>query len=350
MKPRGLLLCVCFITFYLFTQVAWQTGQYLSDGRFFSHLTSMRAYIVEISNLGTFLLYSILAYFTFYILYYRHQHKTGAILLYIFVAVPVMICLRYIIEEIIVYHLIGRHNYSDSMRQPLRYFIDNIYFANYYSACGIVFFFVQLSGYNQQKQQALLIQSRNAELSFLRSQINPHFLFNSLNNIYALVYKQSGNALTVISKLSDLLRYMLYEKEELVPLEKEIQYLQSLVDMQLIRYDFPAFTSIDIQVPEHCSFLISPFTLITFVENAFKHGDLRDAEYPLTIRLLVKGNHLYFFVSNRTGSFTKDQTGGIGLDNVRKRLELVYGSDHYLQVTNEKNIFTVNLTIQLHGR
>ncbi|HVX48562.1 MAG TPA: histidine kinase, partial [Chitinophagaceae bacterium] len=118
---------------------------------------------------------------------------------------------------------------------PLRlriFFTDNLFFFCVYIVYGLVFYFVRFSYYRELQQKELLLENRQSELSFLRSQVNPHFLFNSLSNIYALVHEGSPGALPAIAGLSDLLRYMLYEKSEKVPLQKELEYILRYIDLQ----------------------------------------------------------------------------------------------------------------------
>jgi len=349
MKPKLLLLSVCFSVFYLFTDLNWQVGHYLSQHEFYANLWHHRSLISSITGLISFLLCAIIGYYVFYELLYRRKNKFLSIVAYLLFGIPFMIFCRYLVQEVLAYGIWGYHNYSEDMRQPLRYFMDNIYFSVYYSGFGLVFFFIQFSGYNLKVQNELVLQNRTAELSFLRSQVNPHFLFNSLNNVYTLVYQGSQKALPAIGKLSELLRYMLYEKEELVPLDKEVQYLLNYIDLQLMRYDFDPFKEIIINTPANNKFNIAPLTLIPFVENAFKHGDLRDSAYPLKIKLTVEGKQLQLDVENKTGDFFKDEQGGIGLENVKKRLRLIYGADHDLQLHEPDGLFKVKLKINLHG-
>lgn len=348
MKPKFIQLSAYFILFYIFTGFNWQIGNYLNGHEMYVFLTTWKGIRAEIGHVIAFVLYNFISYGIFYYFLYQQQQKVLAIVLYIFPGIPLMILCRYLLEEVIAYHLWGYHNYSEAMRQPLRYFMDSIYFAVYYSGFGVVFFFIQFSAYAQKKQSELLVQSRNAELSFLRSQINPHFLFNSLNNVYTLVYQSSVNALPAIGKLSELLRYMLYEKEEYVLLEKEVQYLRNFIDLQLMRYDFEPAIRVEMDTTTGEHFKIAPLTLIPFVENAFKHGDLKDDTQPLYVRLSLKHDELNFKVSNKISNFNKDQTGGIGLENVRKRLSMIYTGQHDLKISSATDVFSVTLNIKLH--
>ncbi|MEO3402931.1 sensor histidine kinase [Mucilaginibacter sp. CAU 1740] len=341
-------MTIYFVLFYAFTDFNWQLGNYLGGNGLYVFWSNWRGVRSHLSTVLSFIIYNQISYQLFFQFFYRRQRRVLAVLLYLLAALPVMIGCRYLIQEVIAYHLWGSHNYSAAMRQPARYFMDNIYFAVYYSGFGVVFFFIQFSAYAQKCQSELLVQNRNAELSFLRSQINPHFLFNSLNNVYTLVYQASEKALPSIGKLSELLRYMLYEKEEFVPLLKELQYLRNFIDLQLMRYDFEPAIKVELDASGDQALKIAPLTLIPFVENAFKHGDLRDPNHPLLIRLYFIDNEMNFLVMNKVSSTNKDQTGGIGLENVSKRLSLIYGGAHHLNIDDDGRLFSVKLTLSLH--
>jgi two-component system, LytTR family, sensor kinase len=303
---------------------------------------------IKSTNVLSFVFDTITSYLIFFYLYQR-KGVMATVFIYVLAGVPLMIGFRYVMQEIIGYSLFGVHNYNPAMLDNLTlYFVDNIYFAIFYSAFGIVFFLLQSQAYNQLQQKELKLQARNAELLFLRSQVNPHFLFNSLNNIYALVYHRSANSLPAISKLSELLRYMLYEKADTVPLQKEIDYLRNYIELQLLRYDFKPSLKIDIESPENQALSITPLTLIPFVENAFKHGCLKDPAHPLTIDLKVLSSTLYLNVCNKKNNSHKDVTGGIGIENVSKRLALLYKQKFDLTITDNHGIFHVILKMELN--
>ncbi|BAV05196.1 GHKL domain-containing protein [Filimonas lacunae] len=194
-------------------------------------------------------------------------------------------------------------------------------------------------------------ENLKTELSFLRSQISPHFMFNVLNNIVALVRLKSEKLEPTIFKLSSLMRYMLYQSDEKkVPLKKEIEYLQSYIDLQQLRYGDKVGVNVAINVPDG-QLEIEPMLLIPFVENAFKHGTTYITSPQIEIEMLVKNRMLYFMVSNKFSSNkdeTKDDTSGIGLTNVQRRLKLLYGADHELHILEKDGWFSVSLQLKLH--
>lgn len=194
-------------------------------------------------------------------------------------------------------------------------------------------------------------ENLKTELSLLRSQVSPHFMFNVLNNMVALARKQSDQLEPSLIKLSSLMRYMLYDTDgEKVSLEKEIDYLQSYIDLQKQRFGKnvviqTAFTEID------GSYNIEPMLLIPFVENAFKHGTGFMEDARIEIELRVKNSLLYFTVRNRFNTESeevKDKTSGIGLTNVKRRLNLLYGNKQNLLISKNDGWFTTSLQLNLH--
>lgn len=207
-----------------------------------------------------------------------------------------------------------------------------------------------LSDYlEDERQHKELANSRlQAELSFLRSQISPHFMFNVLNSLVSLARKKSDLVEPVIISLSDLLRYMLYESDGAkVTLDKEVKYLRSYIDLQRLR--FGNDVRVDLDLPDHLpSGTIEPMLLIPFVENAFKHGVGLIADPYILVRLKTTGTQLTFSVENKVppgDHGPKDHASGIGLANVRRRLSLLYPDSHLLNIHQTAAAFRVDLTL-----
>jgi len=181
------------------------------------------------------------------------------------------------------------------------------------------------------------------ELNMLKAQIHPHFLFNTLNNLYSLTLDKSDKAAEVVAKLSDLLSFMLYEgNKPQVSIQQEITLLQNYIDLEKLRYGNQLNLVFEHQI-EDTSAPIAPFLLLPLVENAFKHGDL---SYPIDIQLDTKDERLIFKVKNRIKAKQKDQVGGIGLENIRKRLELIYEQQQTFNIRADEDIFEVELSIK----
>ncbi len=232
-----------------------------------------------------------------------------------------------------------------------------IAFGEYYAgAIFVTCFFIFLSTalkfmadwfINEKIKNTLENEKLTAELAFLKSQINPHFLFNSLNNIYSLAYQKSEKTPEAILKLSEIMRYMLYESnEDKVDLIKEIQYLENYIELQKLR--FKDKTSINFSIngnPDNQK--IMSLVLISFVENAFKHGIATDEQNPITITMSIDRGKLYFKVANKKSKQNKDETGGIGLLNMKRRLDLLYKNKYRLQIEDGPAIYSCELYLNL---
>ncbi|MFQ3215452.1 MAG: two-component system LytT family sensor kinase [Marivirga sp.] len=204
----------------------------------------------------------------------------------------------------------------------------------------------------KEKEAALLKgENLNSELKFLRSQINPHFLFNTLNNLYSLAVTKSEKTPSVIMQLSNMLRYNLYEAndKEKVAIEKEIAYIKDYIALfQLREEGIIEQVSFDYMVKQTAE--IAPMILIPFVENAFKHSKIEaGSDATIAIKLLVEADKIIFSVINSLPkvSLQKDETGGIGIENVRKRIALIYPDKSQLAISEDQSSFTVQLTIAL---
>lgn len=200
---------------------------------------------------------------------------------------------------------------------------------------------------NEKIRKNLENEKLSAELSFLKSQINPHFLFNSLNNIYSLAYQHSEKTPEAILKLSEIMRYMLQESNDpRVELSKEIRYLENYIELQKLRFKGHTYIQMTVEgAGYHQS--VAPLILIAFVENAFKHGVATDPSHPITIDFYIGAGFLNFNVRNRKSIQNKDDTSGIGLNNVKRRLELLYPGNYELEIVEDKNTYNCKLKLIL---
>lgn len=188
----------------------------------------------------------------------------------------------------------------------------------------------------------------NAELSFLKTQINPHFLFNTLNNIYLLAVVKSDNTASSILKLSNMMRYFTDEvHEDFVTLEDEVDCMKDYIDLQSLRLGSSTKVNFTIEgrVQDR---KIAPLVLMTFVENAFKHGVSKHEQSFIDIQLNVNDSHIKFTCSNRLFANNKNaERTGIGLTNVQQRLDYLYPDRYRLSMNTDNGNYTVNLLIQL---
>ena len=202
---------------------------------------------------------------------------------------------------------------------------------------------------HDKEQKEKVAEQLSIKLKFLRSQISPHFIFNVLTNLVSLARKKSDLLEPALLKLSDLMRYMLYESDEKkVLLVTEVEYLESYIELQKLRFSNDILISKTVEIAEKEMLRnIEPMLLIPFVENAFKHGTGVD-EPSIEIKLNVKEGKLEFSVKNKfEENEAKDKSSGIGLANVRSRLMLLYPDTHTLQVSSQDHVFHIHLTLQL---
>jgi sensor histidine kinase YesM len=193
-------------------------------------------------------------------------------------------------------------------------------------------------------------QAISSELVYLKSQINPHFLFNTLNNIHTLVYTQAASAPEAVMRLSSLMRYMIYESNAAtVPLAVEIKYLQDFIGLQQLRYEAPDIVDFKVEGNvENCN--IAPLLFIHLLENTYKHSPAKLETGAIKVRIVVKGNGLTFGFQNPVANKIDnllEEPGGIGLANVQKRLQLLYPDQHQLEISNTKGVYKVELTIHI---
>lgn len=269
------------------------------------------------------------------------QRKFLLLLPAVLLLVAIFIVFRYAVEEILFPILFNLNNYNRSTTAEY-YILDNIYYSLVYIMLGALLYLLDAYVLQQKDQAELVKRNREAELQFLRSQINPHFLFNTLNNIYSLVHEKSDQAPGAILQLSELMRYLLYEKNEKVPVKKEWDYIHHFIALQQLRFEKP------VEVHQKTEgnweqWQIAPYLFIPLFENAFKHGDFR--KDPLEMNLSGSERELKLLVRNAISTREKDKTGGIGLENVRKRLELIYPGRNSMFCSEKDNKFEVTITI-----
>jgi len=230
---------------------------------------------------------------------------------------------------------------------PIRlgsYLPQSVFFFTLNAVFGMAFYFIRYAQYKELQEKETALQNKQSELSFLRSQVNPHFLFNNLNNIYSLVYYKSDQALNAIAGLSELLRYMLYDTNDIVSLTTEIAYIEKYIALQQLRFEHPS--DVDFKLSGDLDAVgIPPLLLIPFIENAFKHGD-DSAKQWLKIGLKTGQGSISFYCSNKKIAKKQDKTGGIGISNVKRRLALLYPGKHRFEIIEDDNLFIVNLKLE----
>jgi two-component system LytT family sensor kinase len=205
---------------------------------------------------------------------------------------------------------------------------------------------------NKEKEiEAVKRRQTELELNFLKSQLNPHFLFNTLNNLYALALQQSEHTPESILKLSSLLRYLLYDTgTALNDFEKEKELMLAYIDLELLRIEDSTDLNFQIETDKPCS--IPPLLWLPIIENAFKYGTRYIADrYFIDFKFSIEQKILYIFSKNKYSASAiisnQNEDSGIGLMNLQKRLNLLYPQKHIMKISNESEVFTIEIKIQL---
>lgn len=231
----------------------------------------------------------------------------------------------------------------------LNSFINTTIFHILYSISG--FFFIIILEYKKSEKvkQSLLEESYKTELKYLRAQLNPHFLFNGINSVYHLIGKNNELAKDTLLQFSELLRYQLYESGTSITLEKELGYISQYINIEEIRRGSDIQLNYEIEF-ENSTKKITPLLLIPFIENAFKHCShyIDGSKNLVDIKIIEVENLLTLHIRNSFDNLiTPNPTGGIGLNNVKRRLSLLYPNRYELNMKKENNYFIIDLTINL---
>lgn len=231
------------------------------------------------------------------------------------------------------------------------------YFVSFMMSTAVLIIAVLLRLYEhktqkEQENREQLQRSQEAQITYLKSQVNPHFLFNTLNNLYGLTYSKSELAPQMVLRLSETMRYMIYETEQkLVPAEKELNFISNYLELEKTRISYPENIRLSVRVkqPEAC---IPPLLLLPFIENCFKHGTIgKDEEGWMELDIWDEQDNFYFVCKNNyrePGALTENQ--GIGLANVRKRLDLIFNGQYELRIVKQNEEYMVSLQFPVFSK
>jgi len=300
--------------------------------------SSFKSGMWTISQFFSFSLYALLSYTAMY--YYYPNRDWIKLFGGLALSILIPICTRAFLEQYLYDILFGFTNYWGAT--PISYLRDNIYFTFKYLAVGIGYFLWSFSIHKEKTARSLELENQKMKLSVLRSQVNPHFLLNSLNNIYSLVYQKSDKSLEALDKLSDLLKYNLYSKQDKIQLTEELEYLDKYVELQSLRYNYPIEVVKNIST-EISDLEIPQLLLLPLFENAFKHGALQG--HPITLDIDKPNKNLVIKVSNKIGHIEKDSTSGVGLENVKNRIRLFFQGNSTFETHEEVGFFKVHIEI-----
>ncbi len=333
---------IFWLVYFAFNFLRW--GSYYND-----YIYSLK------SNLLGFPLHITLTYFTIYFLIPRFIFRRKILLfsLILIGSIFFVVVVKYFLTHFLISYNVwpeGPETYSLTFNYTIVMMLGELYVITFVASIKLTMDWLRETG-----RVALLEKEQlETELRFLRAQISPHFFFNTLNNIYSLSLEKSDKTPDTIIKLSDLMRYVLYEtKDKDQSLDKEIIFIKNYLDLEKIRYN--ENFQLDFQVTGCAKEKkIAPMLLVQFIENAFKHGANKNiGQVKISIHLQIDEKFLYFRVSNtmpltKSTSKKKKKDGGIGLSNVEKRLKLRYGEDEYhLCIYEESDEYIVNLKLIL---
>lgn len=333
-----------WMLYFLFNVLRW--GLYFDDFNY-----SFQTNTVE------FTLHLIIVYFNFLVLIprffpFKLTKYVSTLLL--------SISLITIIRILLTYQLVTTEVWKEASIAGLDlfnpYYFITVFVGELYVVCFTMAIKLGIDFVNNLKRTKELENKKlEAELSFLRSQIQPHFFFNTLNNLYSLTLTQSNKAPDTVLKLSELMSYVIYEgKSKRVKLSKEIKHIQDYLDLEKLRYSTRLETNIEINGNiENC--YMPPLILVPFIENSFKHGDMEAEKIPLAINITVADNRLIYSVTNNVKNDENNlvetkERGGIGIKNAIRRLDLLFKKEYSLDIHQEKEKFTVELRMPLYDQ
>lgn len=330
---------IFWVGYFLINVVRW--GSYYND--FFYSFKS---------NLVEFPIHIILSYFHAYYLIPKLIAKKKY-LLYLLQLVSAL-TIMYFAKTILTYQFINKDVWPEAVESAkarvfLHYatvVLGELYVIGVTTAIKLTNDWVDSKNKNQKLAQLNL----ETEVKYLRAQIQPHFFFNTLNNLYALTLEKSDKAPEVVLKLSELMQYVLYEgKNDLISLPKEIKYIESYLELEKLRYDNRLKYKLEISGNIEGVY-IPPLLLLPFIENCFKHGvGVDDTDIKINIGFDTSKDKLIFTVNNPIPKIVdkrfRQEDEGIGIVNVRKRLKLNYGNDCDLHIESDNDVYSVNLSM-----
>lgn len=337
---------VAYVIYDTALEYAWMRTSYASSTAW--HLLGLAIATVIVMLPPKFLL----AYFVLFVTIDRGIMKGKKAIYLVLELIPVTIAalmsyrliVHYVVEKVIYYE----HPWGDNLWGTTT-LINSFIGIAFATGWAVAMESFRMFWRGREREKGLVKEKLEAELMFLRTQTNPHFLFNTLNNIYALARKKSDDTANVVMKLSKLLRFMLYEsRKERIPLADELRMIDDYLELQKIRYNerltIDFFKEIDDPTQQ-----VSPLLLLPFIENAFKHGvsETRFVSYIRIDTKLEKGILQFFIENSKEENGEVEVNDNIGLSNVRRQLELMY-TNYNLDIKNQEKKFTVNLTINLN--
>lgn len=336
-KKNGLKIIFIFWMIYFLFDIIVNGLSNLEVNRTFFHAKSIFTYTIYIVLLLTIL-------FNYFIIAPKFLKSINwkNIFISLFLSFTFFILIRFVIEQFLTNYLFDIVNYHPKTG-VLFYIFDNFHYASFVVFCSfflwIVIDLIQTHELNQQIER----EKSKAEIQFLKAQINPHFLFNTLNNIYSLVQFKPELALKGIEDLSSIMRFTTYEtNKDQIEIEKEIDYIQQYLALEKLRFGEQFFVEYETNIKNKHQH-IYPYIISPLIENALKHGVVKDSNQPIKINIDLDSEFCRVEVKNKINVNQKDSTTGIGLDNLRKRLDFYFVNNYVLELKSDENMFNVEL-------
>jgi sensor histidine kinase YesM len=326
----------CAYASFFFYYIAFRRGEMLTDwGRIITDLSFQVVTMIIICYLNYF----------YFLPRFLKRRNIGR---YILEFLPLLIIFSYLVvrgKQFILEFFDTRVDFLYSPKFYITFTLNTLFLVVFIGLLKFVEDWFDL----EAKRKELENERLSSELRFLRTQIHPHFLFNTLNNLYYLAYTNSPNTTEVIAKLSQMMRYMIHDSNHSrVPLEKEIEYIENYIKLEKLRLDDNIPIELNIQ-GDPTGKNIAPLILITFLENAFKHGVSNSAQQSwIKVNMDIRENSLTYQVANsriQESNKTFTESSGIGLKNVRRRLELSYPDQYKLNIDDRDDQFSVDLKL-----
>jgi len=344
MKNKGPLAVHLFFWLLILIVLLWDT--FSAGPKPSTYEVMVKFGYFAIINLSIF----YINYFLLIPILVKQKKRYGLYIASIFMLIAIMVVIKTIVASLnrdFFLTYFSEETGKIAYIELTRYAVFAIFVSGFFIVVSALLkFAIDWSG-SERIQRDLVSEKRDMELQFLKSQLNPHFLFNSLNNIYSLAYQKSDKTPDAILKLSEIMRYMIYESNDSwVSLRKEITYVQSYIELQKLRFkdgaavEFTLHGEVDDQK-------VVPLILISFVENAFKHGVANDPKDPIRINIIANQKIINFSVTNKKSKYNKDAMGGVGLNNVERRLQLLYPDRYKLNIVNSATHYTTELMLDL---
>jgi two-component system LytT family sensor kinase len=315
---------------------------------FFANISQEHFLITFLISLIAVLFYALIAYTDYFILFPRYI-KDRKIIIHL-LALAFIALLITPIRTLFLFLLANGNPEAQTAYASNQTYV---FFTHFIAGLYTTIYLIIMDWLQQQREKKELEnQTLQSELKFLKSQINPHFLFNTLNSLYALTLRKSDLAPEIVLRLSEMMRYMLYDcNEKEVKLDKEITYMENYLEMEKLRHGDKINIEVTIE-GETQNDKIAPLLLIPFLENAFKHG-VNDTSKPSFVRLNIEINNglLIMKIENSKTTtkpkITDKRSGGIGLVNVKRRMDILYPDNHILHIEDLPDIYTVSLRLNL---